>query len=66
MLALLIAWLSLLGINDIVPDRPPDSRSMRRRVAMACSVGLGAGLLAGIHPAIRMVRSVPATFLRLQ
>jgi putative ABC transport system permease protein len=65
-LALIIAWLSLLGINHIVPDRPAEFALDLQAVAMACSVGLGAGLLAGIHPAIRMVRSVPATFLRLQ
>jgi putative ABC transport system permease protein len=65
-IALIIAWLSLLGINQIVPDRPAEFALDAQAVAMAFSVGLGAGLLAGIHPAIRMVRSVPATFLRLQ
>jgi putative ABC transport system permease protein len=65
-LALIIAWLGLLGINLIVPDRPAEFALNAQAVAMACSVGLGAGLLAGIHPAMRMVRSVPATFLRLQ
>jgi hypothetical protein len=65
-LGLMIAWLGLLGINHIVPDRPAEFALDLQAVATACAVGLGAGLLAGIHPAIRMVRSVPAAFLRLQ
>ena len=33
-------------------------------VLLACAMGLGAGLLAGIHPAVRMCQAAPATFLR--
>lgn len=65
-LGLVIAALGLVGLNSIVPDRPSAFALDLSIVAMTCSVGLGAGLLAGIHPAIRMCRSAPATFLRLQ
>jgi putative ABC transport system permease protein len=65
-LALLITVLGLLGINAIMPDRPSAFTLDRWGVLLGCSVGLAAGLLAGIHPAIRMCRSAPATFLRLQ
>ena len=65
-LALLIAAASLVGINAIVPDRPADFTLDLQAVLLACAMGLGAGVLAGVHPALRMCRVAPATFLRLQ
>lgn len=65
-LGLVIAVLGLVGINVIVPDRPSEFSLDLAGVVMAFAVGLGAGLLAGVHPAVRMCRNAPATFLRLQ
>jgi hypothetical protein len=65
-LALLIAAVSLVGINAIVPDRPADFTLDARCVLLACAMGLGAGVFAGVLPALRMCSVAPATFLRLQ
>jgi putative ABC transport system permease protein len=64
--ALLIAAVSLLGINAIVPDHPADFTLDLKTVLLAGAMGFGAGVLAGVHPAIRMCRAAPAAFLRAQ
>jgi putative ABC transport system permease protein len=63
-LGLLIAAVSLVGINAIVPDRPAYFALDLQGVLLACAMGFGAGLLAGVHPAVRMCQAAPATFLR--
>ena len=63
-LALAIAALSLVGINAIVPDRPAYFALDLEGVWLACAMGLGAGVLAGVLPALRMCQAAPATFLR--
>jgi putative ABC transport system permease protein len=64
-LALAIAWLSLFGINVIVPDRPAEFTISAAGVGIGTAVGLGLGLLAGVPPAWRMACAAPAAYLRL-
>jgi putative ABC transport system permease protein len=66
LLGLVIAYASLIGINAIVPDRPAEFALDPLRVAIACGMGLGAGMIAGFGPALRTAQSAPAAFLRLQ
>ena len=41
LLALLVAWISLIGINAIVPDRPSEFALDGAGLAIGCAVGLG-------------------------
>lgn len=65
-LGLTIGALGLVGINAIVPDRPVDFAIDGTGVALTCAAGLGAALLAGVFPGLRMCRMSPASRLRLQ
>ena len=65
-LGLGIAALGLVGINTIVPDRPVDFSIDAIGVAITCAAGLGAALVAGVFPGMRMCRASPASRLRLQ
>jgi putative ABC transport system permease protein len=65
-LGLLIAYASLESINAIVPDRPSEFALGPTGVLLACAMGLGSGLLAGISPALRSGQTAPAVFLRSQ
>jgi putative ABC transport system permease protein len=65
-LGLLLALGGISMLNTLIIERPVDFSLDTRRVLLATSSAVLAGLVAGLYPAWRICNTQPATVLRRQ